>query len=381
MKRFLLITLLSYPLFLIAQINRNSYIIHGNIKGLIEGEKITLKLFELGWKNKHLDSTYVKNGTFILKGTLEKSPRLVHFSFDKHPNKVCATLIDNDSIEITGSDINKLPYGFIQDFLTFSGSTSANDWKALINIDRIYSFYVGNTEQYLNMIKDSIGYNSQIIKNTIENKENFLRSLYGTLSMAMISKNTAIPLLLNSINQNTNSLHEYFIKDLYNKLDSDSKQSYYGVWLQQFSNLCNSEIFPFTELMSAEGKKININDILNNCKAVIINFWASNSSELDENQQELKQIYNKYAGTGLKIVGISSDTSEKKWKIASQDMPWLQVSDLKGDEGVVGKVYMEYGNTKSPNLTNVLLDKNGKIIGWNLKGSELLWAINNIFQN
>ncbi len=74
---------------------------------------------------------------------------------------------------------------------------------------------------------------------------------------------------------------------------------------------------------------------------------------------------------------LTAHTLLNKWKagILANDLPWPQVSDLKGGNGVVGKVYHEYGDARNPNATNVLIDDRGKIVAWDIYGPELQWYL------
>ncbi len=72
------------------------------------------------------------------------------------------------------------------------------------------------------------------------------------------------------------------------------------------------------------------------------------------------------------MIGFSSDKYAELWKEAIQryQLPWYHVSDLKGKDGVVDKVYHEYGTDKYiRNTTNYLLDSTGKIIAYDPSGA------------
>jgi hypothetical protein len=99
---------------------------------------------------------------------------------------------------------------------------------------------------------------------------------------------------------------------------------------------------------------------------------------VDEYHQELKNTYSKFKDKGLSIIGMYSDTSAKQWKIASADLPWENVSDLKGVNGIVENVYHEYGkliNQPIRNTTNVLIDSEGKIVAWDPTGGLLRYYL------
>jgi len=89
-------------------------------------------------------------------------------------------------------------------------------------------------------------------------------------------------------------------------------------------------------------------------------------------------LYEKYHKKGLEVIGLSADTDPRKWKIGMLDIPWLNVSDLKGDKGIVQQVYREFPNPGQANTANILLDSEGRIIAWDANGLELQWYLSNL---
>ncbi len=61
-------------------------------------------------------------------------------------------------------------------------------------------------------------------------------------------------------------------------------------------------------------EKLALKDILSKGKLTIVQFWASNSYNIETIQSDLVALYNKYHNKGLNVVGVSSDTSANKWK-------------------------------------------------------------------
>ena len=80
------------------------------------------------------------------------------------------------------------------------------------------------------------------------------------------------------------------------------------------------------------------------------------------------EAYNKYHSKGLEIVGVSFDQKKDAWTamVKKLGMEWPQMSDLKGWQCEAGKVY---GIRSIP--SNILLDKDGKIIAMDLRGEAL----------
>ena len=73
----------------------------------------------------------------------------------------------------------------------------------------------------------------------------------------------------------------------------------------------------------------------------------------------LKALYNKYKDKGFDVVGLSFDGDKAAWvnAIKKLDLPWHQLSDLKGWDCVAGKVY---GITAIP--ATLLIGPDGKIV-------------------
>lgn len=99
----------------------------------------------------------------------------------------------------------------------------------------------------------------------------------------------------------------------------------------------------------------------------LVDFWYSNCAPCVAQFPELKTIYDTYKSKGFEIIGISTDKPAHKeaWQrmIAKYELVWPQYWDVAGKEA----------NKLSINAfpTNVLLDKNGKIVKKNIKPAEL----------
>jgi peroxiredoxin len=103
-------------------------------------------------------------------------------------------------------------------------------------------------------------------------------------------------------------------------------------------------------------------------KYVLVDFWASWCGPCRRENPNVVAAYQKYKNKGFDILGVSFDDNKDKWLAAIQkdNLTWTHVSDLKGWANAVGKMY----NVSSIPF-NLLLDKEGKIIGKGLRGAEL----------
>jgi thiol-disulfide isomerase/thioredoxin len=103
-------------------------------------------------------------------------------------------------------------------------------------------------------------------------------------------------------------------------------------------------------------------------KYVLIEFWASWCGPCRIQNPSLRKVYKKYHDKDFEIVGITLDTDVFKWKkaVEKDKLTWIQLGDLKGWENSLAK---QWGINAIP--FNVLIDKDGKIIAYDLRGKQL----------
>lgn len=115
---------------------------------------------------------------------------------------------------------------------------------------------------------------------------------------------------------------------------------------------------PDFEAVDINGNKFTLNQFLKTFKgeAIILDFWASWCHACRAKVPHLKEIYSKFKGSGLEIIGISSDKTVEPWvKAMEKDGSgiWINVIDK---ENKTGKQFGIPGIPKS-----FVLDKNGVI--------------------
>ncbi|MFA6951313.1 MAG: TlpA disulfide reductase family protein, partial [Lentimicrobiaceae bacterium] len=126
------------------------------------------------------------------------------------------------------------------------------------------------------------------------------------------------------------------------------------------------KVAPDFTMNDPEGNPVTLSQLRG--KVVLIDFWASWCGPCRKENPNVVAAYKKYHEKGFDIIGVSLDRDITSWKkaIADDNLTWTHVSDLQYWNSAVGK---QYGIMSIP--SNLLLDKNGVIIGKNLTGEDL----------
>ena len=131
---------------------------------------------------------------------------------------------------------------------------------------------------------------------------------------------------------------------------------------------------PEIELLSPTGEKIKLSSLRGN--VVLVDFWASWCRPCRAENPNVVKVYNRYHDQGFEVFSVSLDNSADRWKqaITQDNLTWTHVSDLKGWKSSAAALYEVSGIPKT-----FLLDKDGRIIGKDLRGPALEMKLSEIF--
>lgn len=372
----------------------NGFTIHGEMDGLVEGDKIILKMIEVArgdFKTIIVDSTIVRNGKFTITSFAPGGPRLFFVDLGGKTGKTIRLLLNNgEDVTIRGRDITKIKHGYLQDQLTVSGSPTDAAYHYLLVANLMFNQTMHRLNNLLKQMRDSVGFEPNAVSAIMAAKNELNESLYFNFFYEREDSDfkpgplqVAIPSMIRYAAIDNYSGRAPFLMQTYNRLNDQEKQTYSGKILFEYARLSIGQPFPSFKLPQPDGKLLDLKDIVTKSKVTIVHFWANNSVDRQIYQDELRTMYKKYHDKGLNIVGFSSDNYADEWKKALQKskFPWYNVSDLKGEDGMVEKVYHEYGDAMIHNTTNVLINQQGKIIAWDVSGIELQWYLWKAFDN
>ena len=128
-------------------------------------------------------------------------------------------------------------------------------------------------------------------------------------------------------------------------------------------------------LPNTVGDTVKLSDLKG--KVVLIDFWASWCRPCRMENPNVVNMYNLYSKEGFEVYSVSLDHDKARWiqAIEQDGLIWpSHVSDLKKWQSVAAK---EYGVKGIP--FTVLIDKEGKVIGTNLRGPALENQLKAIF--
>lgn len=118
-----------------------------------------------------------------------------------------------------------------------------------------------------------------------------------------------------------------------------------------------------------DGKPVKLSDYRG--KFVLLDFWASWCLPCRAENPNVLKAYAQFRDKNFTVVAVSLDkeSAKKEWLAAvkKDGLPWSQLSELKGWDSAVAKAY------KIKSIpANYLIDPQGKIVGVGLRGENLI---------
>ena len=93
------------------------------------------------------------------------------------------------------------------------------------------------------------------------------------------------------------------------------------------------------DLPTLDGKTANLKDV--DAKVIMLYFWATTDEQKLFNMDTLIPVYNEFHGRGFEIYAVSLDVDKTAWAtvVRSQQLPWINVCDTRGDQSPYVSLY------------------------------------------
>ena len=309
------------------------------------------------------DSTSVVSNSFKFKG-VSSTPQISYIQVEGVNGYVLAILENGDiKADIFKDSISKSRvYGTKSndDFIKYKSETkSLVDVMNNISSDAQNAIMNGDVVTAMELEKE---YNSKEREVMLYEWDFIVDNLDSYMSALLLE----VFMIENKVNKDS-------IIDVYESFSNRIKVSDVGKniadLLSQFEDPIEvGEIAPDFTAPSIDGPDITLSNVLLYNKVTLLDFWAAWCRPCRIENPNLVRLHKKYKDAGFDIIGVSLDRTREQWEqaVIDDNLPWTQVSNLNFWNDPVARRYSIRAIPQS-----YLLNKDGLVMGKNLRGQEL----------
>ena len=145
--------------------------------------------------------------------------------------------------------------------------------------------------------------------------------------------------------------------------------------LEQLRTVAVGQTAPDFTMNDPEGNPVKFSDIYSQNELTLLDFWAGWCGPCRQENPNVVAVYNDFKDEGFGVFGVSLDRTREDWlkAIESDKLTWPHVSDLSYWNNSAAKLY-----AVNSIPSNLLVDKNGKIVAKNKRGEELRETVSQI---
>ena len=345
MKKILLI-ICALVLTVSAQAQQVKYTVKG-----VSKENGKMVYLEDRLTSKPVDSTLVAKGKFVFKGVADKDAILA-ITFDKDDWRSWRTLFFNDgkpvSVNMNDSTLKGSPLNERLSYYNIEIMGMPSDHDSRHRSEMVMKMFKEERETLLPaalIVEGQRTFGTKELLNILEKKPVYAEHPYVKQYEKKLKQLATRKLVGRSGRSDEQKAADKVVKD-----------AFIG---QQFTDF---------EIADTHGTIHKLSEYVGNGHWLFVDFWASWCGPCLVEMPHVVAAYEKFHDKGLEIVGISLDSKKELWvkAIASLNMPWAHLSDLKGWDSLVTKIYKI--NSIPDNL---LIDPQGKIVARGLRGEAL----------
>jgi peroxiredoxin len=334
-----------------------TYTLHGTVTGLETGW-----VFMYHHSDGPTDSATIRQGSFELHGAVSgvEFCHLVFKTVSGNNLHSIGFFLQAGSIEATGT---RAALGA----LAFTGAPVQDEYRQyLAGESRVIDWDGWNTAyKTAQARKNKAAIDSlQAGATTMERRQQEFAERYAADHPASY---VAVEELLNYFSYNPNA---DTLQHLFNGLAPVIQSSYLGKELKGILDAAlltgiGRQAPAFTQA-DTKGRPVALSSFRG--QYVLVDFWASWCGPCRRENPNVLKAWRQFHSKGFTVLGVSLDEKKDSWlaAIRQDDLPWTQVSDLKGWKN---EVAVQYGVEGIP--INFLLDKNGIIVAKGVQGPDL----------
>ena len=361
MKKFSLILLgLLIVLNACQGVEKNTFKLNGTTN-LPDGKQIFRIQANANNQPTTIDTATVANGQFSFKGSVEQID--VNFLFVEGEQVNTPFIVEEGTIEV-----NLLKERLTE--MNLSGTSSNKDLQTYREETKAFADNlnaIASEIQSANSLGDNILVQdlqqqyTDLQTDLIDYEKNFIKTNVDSYISALI--------LERFLNQKTLPRNE--AKEIFSTYSDRIRSSKSGI---NVSNIVNApvnptaigEIAPLFDGPTPTGDRIALESFRG--KVVIIDFWASWCRPCRIENPNLVRLYKRMHDKGLEIVGVSLDRNKASWEraIADDGLTWNHVSNLQYWADPIAQLYSVRAIPAA-----FVLDREGRIVGKNLRGAQL----------
>lgn len=378
MKLGQLIVGMLFPAMLAAQ--EGAYSIQGKITGL-DTPAIAYLAYRKEGKNI-ADSVFIRNGAFEFKGAADQPflawlvidrKRMGLYNMDRQAMKEMVRLYVSGTIVLTGKDsVHKA---------VISGSPINLEYQQLLAlmdpVDKAFEEFSNNIRKVTREQTSARGY-----RDSIERLQSGFRQQRRQIAESFIRKNPGSYISLAALKDHVAGAYPDpdELEPLFKLLSPALRETRAGIDFESMLNAIRlakvGNMAPDFVEKDVTGQPVTLSQYRG--KYVLLDFWASWCGPCRQDNPNLVKLYNRFKDKNFIILGVSLDRPDGKdaWLKAIKDdqLTWPQVSDLKGWESGVPKLY---GVRSIPR--NFIIDPTGKIVAMGLHGGPLHRFVEQLF--
>lgn len=344
----------------------STYTIKGDLEKIKSGV-IYLNIYTPG--EQSTDSTTIVNGKFQFKGDI-KSPAFASLLMKNKPADFFTFYLEPGNLDIRGRADSL-------GMLSIKGSHINDDDRILKERLKDVTLWENNNSK---IYEKAYQENNKKILDSLDEVDNDILMAKRKVIASFVKEHPNSMRAAMAITENYGYYAEATdVKPLYDLLSQRIKDTEKGKEIKKmvevYSAVAIGQLIPEINQYDTDSNLVSLHSLKG--KYVLVDFWASWCGPCRRENPNIVAAYQQFKDKGFTVFGVSYDTRKDNWiqAIANDHLDWYQVSQLNGWDNSTSS---QFGIKAIP--SNMLIDKNGKIIAKNLFGRKLVETLESLLK-